>query len=194
MTHQHYPGDGCTGTPHDLTAAEDHQVREIARVMVADAACSRWDDIVTSGRSLALHYGPHGEWLLTVLLATYVCQGRTPAGPRPPQVNTDIPSGDVAAAELLHTLLNREDRRLESAVAQRDLLYTMRPVAQEIITRGCTQRWDHARVLWEAVYAPRRDMPGPALALTTLLVLWASRRALGLPRVPAQRTVPETAS
>jgi hypothetical protein len=191
----HFTNDGCSGQPeHELTVSEGRQIREMARQILVDAIVGRDDDAVGIGRSVALHYGTQGEWLLSCLLVEYVRRGDNGA-PRAgtfslPQLSLRVPGGDTQADRLLCALSDPK-APLDSPAERGALLDAMRLPVQEFMIRAHEQEWQAARAVWTAVYSDDAN-PLRRLAFTALLVLWAARCTLP-PTVPAQRTRQEAA-
>lgn len=177
----HHPGDGCTGEPRIVSLCEGYEIREGARVMLAAAAARAWHPVVSTGDTIALHYGPHGEWFLSSLLAQHVVHGaepgQRPSGP-PPQLNSTVPADDTDARGLLRHLAARHRQPTDPDTLNGAIRAARIPL-QNFVRHFHAVAYPRARRIWADTY--REDGPTPhltALAFTSQLIVWSARCAL----------------
>lgn len=177
----HRDGDGCAGQPRPLDDHAIDAVRLRARRLLQSAAASDWTQATIHGDWVALHYGPPGEYFLSLVLAGYIRTGNSYSRTRVlrlPMLTSAVPARDPEAAVLFEHLASH--RRLTwSPLEQDGALEAARLPLQQFLLHLHAGDQTSAMDQWHRVYEQGKQHPPIALAFTALLLVWARRALFG---------------
>lgn len=181
----HHHGDGCTGGVRELQPGEPREVGDLAAEMMLGVARRDYTAAIAAGRHIGLHYGPRGEYLLAIQLASQIT-GLTPTEHRNahgvPHLPTAIGLRDPQVLDMLRVLVDFLHTTRDAM--DTDLFAALDACAdkvQNFITTVHAEDKKDAIKVWAAMYSPGHDKDNEradllrAAAVSALLTVWATR-------------------